>query len=38
MDDLVDRGVGVLDGDGGDASVAGRLGLLDVIALRPELQ
>ena len=25
MDDLVDRGVGVLDGDGGDARVAGDL-------------
>jgi hypothetical protein len=37
VDDLVDRGVGVLDGDGGDARVAGGLGLLDVIALGPEL-
>lgn len=38
MDDLVDRGVGVLDGDGGDAGVAGGLGLLDVITLGPELE
>lgn len=37
MDDLVDGGVGVLDGDGGDAGVGG-LGLLDVIVLGPVVQ